>query len=356
MTRVVSVGTIRPSDLAAGKIMKRGTSPREISGASKGAATFDCVIVGDVMMDVILRCESEIVDSLIMDGTNYFSESKITPGGSGNVAVAIAKLGGRVAFVGKAGNDPYGRAYSDDLTSARVATRITVDPRMSTGLAVCLVEPSGSRTMLVSRGANDYLTKNEVTNALKKMGRPRFIYLPGYSLNASPQREAILHAARLGHEQQSRVVFDPGASNLVREHPDVFQEAVDRSDILCANLDEARVLAGKVEVNRYAARLSRKGKLVVVKTGVEGCLLASDGEITRIPGVRTRAVDTTGAGDAFLGAFLYSMSRDVGPVTSARFANWFASRTTEKLGPRNYPGRNEARHSLLSLQRKTMPS
>ncbi len=356
MARVVSVGTISPSDLGAEKIMKSGTKPREVSGASKSAATLDCVIVGDVMVDIILRCETEIVDSLMIDGTNYFSESKITPGGSGNVAVAIAKLGGRVAFVGKAGNDLYGRAYLDDLTTGRVTTRITIDPRMSTGLAVCLVEPSGSRTMLVSRGANDHLTKNEVTNALKNMGRPRFIYLPGYSLSASPQREAVLHAARLGHERQSRVVFDPGASNLVREHPAVFQEAVDRSDILCANLDEARVLAGKVEVNRYAAQLSRNGKLVIVKKGREGCVLASEGEITRIPGERTRAVDTTGAGDAFLGALLYSMSRHFGSVTSARFANWFASRTTEKLGPRNYPGRSEARHHLLSLRRKTMPS
>ena len=346
------MGRIGPADLAAGKIMRTGTSPPEISWDLKSTTSFDCVIVGDVMMDIILRCESEIVDSLMIDGTNYFSESKITPGGSGNVAVAIAKLGGRVAFVGKAGNDPYGRAYLEDLISGRVTTRITVDPRMSTGLAVCLVEPSGSRTMLVSRGANDHLTKKEVTNALRKMGRSRFIYLPGYSLNASPQREAVLHAARLGHEQQSRVVCDPGASNLIREHPEVFQEAVDRSDIICANFDETRVLAGRVEVNRYAAQLSQKGKLVVVKKGREGCLLASEGQIARIPGERTRTVDTTGAGDAFLGALLYCMSRDLDPVSSAKFANWFASRTTEKLGPRNFPRKRQSRHRFLSLWRK----
>jgi len=184
------------------------------------------------------------------------------------------------------------------------------------------------------------------------MGRSRFIYLPGYSLNASPQREAVLHAARLGHEQQSRVVFDPGASNLIREHPEVFQEAVDRSDILCANFDETRVLAGRVEVNRYAAQLSQKGKLVVVKKGREGCLLASEGQIARIQGERTRTVDTTGAGDAFLGALLYCMSRDLDPVSSAKFANWFASRTTEKLGPRNFPRKRQSRHRFLSLWRK----
>ena len=102
----------------------------------------DCTVVGDVMMDVVMRSDSSIVGALRIDGTNYFSEAKITPGGSGNVAAAVSWLGGRVAFIGKSGNDTYGRFYREGLESNNVISRIEIDSLVPTGLAVCLVAKS----------------------------------------------------------------------------------------------------------------------------------------------------------------------------------------------------------------------
>jgi len=101
-------------------------------------------------------------------------------------------------------------------------------------------------------------------------------------------------------------------------------------------------------------QLSRKHKLVVVKTGSQGCLLAMEGKLSSLVGVKANCVDTTGAGDAFLGALLYSLSIDLDFGDSASFANWFAARKTEGLGPRQFPGREDARLFLKSLREKRL--
>ncbi len=314
----------------------------------------DCIVIGDVMMDLLLRSDQKIVNSLKVDGTNYFAESLIAPGGSGNVAAAISHLGGRVALVGKAGNDAYGRSYFQDLQSLGVIPRLEFDPSIGTGLAVSLVEPGGHRTMLVSRGANDKLAPEEVRKHLTQLGPSKFIYLSGYSLLNPPQRDAILESAMLGREAKSRVVFDPGSANLIKGLPDVFEKTLDSCDILCANLEESKVFADGLDVSEYLRLLSRKGKSVVVKTGSQGCLIAAQGEFSAIPGVAANAIDTTGAGDCFLGALLYCLSAEFELAEAASFANWFASRKTEGLGPRHFSSKEESGMLLKSLREKKL--
>lgn len=315
------------------------------------AKVFDCIVVGDVMIDVVLRSESRI-KSLNLEGTNYFSECRVVNGGSGNLSAAISALGGRTAFIGKAGDDYNARLYQKDLSSLRVPSGLEFDSVESTGLAICLVEPGGRRTMLVCRGANDRLTPEEVNKSLQRFLPSRFVYISGYSLANSPQREAVLRAALVGQKTGSKVVFDPGSSNLIRDNPAVFKDMVEKCDLLCSNLQEATALARGRGIREYASLLSRTGKVVLVKLGPRGCLVASGGKILKVPGVPATTVDTTGAGDAFLGAFLYCISHRHTMTTSAAFGNWFASKKTEGLGPRHFPSRRTAMQYLAILRRK----
>lgn len=315
-----------------------------------GLSLLDCIVVGDVMMDVVLKSDRKIVNALKLEGTNYFASSQIVPGGSGNIAAAISHLGGKTALVGKVGRDAYGRAHLQDLESRGIVAGLEFDESVSTGLTVSLVEPEGHRTMLVSRGANDNLTVQEVASHLRELGHAKFLYVSGYSLGSRPQRDAVQEAARLGRELGMRVVFDPGSANLVKSLREVFERAIESCDILCANAEEAEVLADGWKISEYLKLLSRKDKLVVVKTGPEGCLIALGGKLSSLPGVRAKCVDTTGAGDAFLGALLYSLSSDIDLTDSASFANWFAARKTEGLGPRHFPSVEEAGSFLKSIQ------
>jgi sugar/nucleoside kinase (ribokinase family) len=306
------------------------------------------------MMDVVLKSDRKIVNALKIEGTNYFASSEIIPGGSGNVAAAISHLGGKTAFVGKAGQDAYGKAYLDDLENRGIVARMEFDGSLSTGLAVSLVEPEGHRTMLVSRGANDNLTEQEVVSNLRALGPSKFLYLPGYSLVRSTQRDAVQEAARLGRELGIRVAFDPGSANLIKGLREVFDDAIKFCDILCANTEETQALAEGEEISEYMRLLSHKSKLVVVKRGAHGCLLAAEGKLSSLPGIQANCVDTTGAGDAFLGALLYSLSIDLELTDSASFANWFAARKTEGLGPRHFPSREDARLFLKGLREKAL--
>jgi sugar/nucleoside kinase (ribokinase family) len=300
------------------------------------------------MVDVILRSDRRILTGLNIDGTNYFTESHIEPGGSGNIAAAISHLGGRAALIGKAGDDVYGRAYVEDLQRLGIATKVILDPDADTGVVISLVEPGGHRTMLVTRGANDRLRPYETKKCLKELGAAKFLYFSGYSLLNSPQRESVLEAAKIGRGQTVTIVFDVASSNLVRSHPEVFRKAVDSCDILCANLDEAKALARKSDFSEYAQTQSKKGKIVIVKMGPLGCLIARNGKTTKVSGFEVKPVDTTGAGDAFLGGLLYSTSRGINLEKAASFGNWFASGITVSLGPRHFPSKAD---SLAFLNR-----
>jgi sugar/nucleoside kinase (ribokinase family) len=123
-----------------------------------------------------------------------------------------------------------------------------------------------------------------------------------------------------------------------------FAEAVKLSHFLCANLDEATILAGTVSVPEYARRESKNGRLIIVKMGARGCLVAKDGKTIEIPGFNVNAVDTTGAGDAFLGSVLYGLARGITVEKSALFANWFASHITSGIGARHF-----RLHNMLQL-------
>jgi sugar/nucleoside kinase (ribokinase family) len=312
----------------------------------------DFIVVGDVMMDVVLKSDRKIVNALKVGGTNYFVSSQIVPGGCGNIGAAISHLGGKTALIGKAGQDAYGRVYLQDLESRGIVARLEFDRSVSTGLAVSLVEPEGHRTMLVSRGANDNLTMQEVASHLRELGHAEFLYVSGYSLVSCPQRDAVQEAVRLGRDLGMRIAFDPGSANLIRSFREVFEQVVESCDILCANAEEAEVLADGLKISEYVRLLSRKDKLVVVKTGSKGCLVVVGGKLSSLPGVEANCVDTTGAGDAFLGALLYSLSIDLDLTDSASFANWFAARKTEGLGPRHFPSREDAGSILRSIRDK----
>lgn len=300
------------------------------------------------MMDVILKSDQRMVNTLEVGGTNYFHSSRIVPGGSGNVAATLSHLGAKVALIGKAGHDVYGRAYIQDLESLNILPAIEFDDSASTGITVSMVEPDGHRTMLVSRGANDNLTPQELKKHLLHLGPAKFVYVSGYSLLNLPQRDAILEAGRIGRESGSQIVFDPGSSNLIKGLTDVFKEAIGSCDVLCANLLESRMLADGLDEAEYAKLLSRAGKKVIIKTGRDGCLVSTSGKIWRVPGFPAAAIDTTGAGDAFLGALLYCLNLDRDLTHAASFANWFAARKIEGLGPRHFPSREDSDALLKS--------
>ena len=301
---------------------------------------FDCTVIGDVILDVFVEKARPQI-SRLRRGTSYCGSAKIDFGGAGNVASGLSVLGGNVLFIGKAGDDLWGKVYELDLATNNVTTNIFFAKGISTGLAFVTAEKEGERSFRVFRGANDELQAAEVNLSAKLLRRSEYLYFSGYSLVSNPQKEAILHAINIARRHGVKVVFDPGAHNLIKSDFELFKRLLDICDVFCPNLEEAKAITKTNRLETAIKKLQRKDKLTALKCGEDGCILIKEDELFKIKGFRVDRLDTTGAGDAFAAALIYGLLKNLPPRETGRLANWFAAYTVKSMGARTFASKRE---------------
>lgn len=316
--------------------------------------SLDCTVVGDIFMDLVVHVDREW-GQLNYGGTSYSDFSKIEFGGSGNVAVGLSLLGAKVSLVGKAGNDLFGKLYIENLKKNKVIPRVFFDKRSQTGSVLVFVHNQKERSFIVFRGANDSLSVSEIEKTDKLIRRSRYVHFTGYSLINNPQRNAILHAIELSRKYNRKIVFDPGAHNIIRQEPKLFKRILDFCDIFIPNLDEAFAITDTKNLEDAIDRLRDRVPLVALKCAKDGCILISHRDILRIPVSKVNCIDPTGAGDAFAAALIYGISNGLSLNVTGRLANWFASQVTTKNGARSYPSQTKAKNFLEGEMTKLKP-
>lgn len=305
---------------------------------------FDCAIIGDIFYDVNLKLD----DELVKDGVSYCKELKFLPGGAGNLAVALSKLGLKVCLIGKAGKDEFGRLYVEDLKTNVVEPFVFYDNTFATGIAISQVDHSGERSFIVYRGANNKLNRYEVSNTLQAIDY-KYLYISGYSLVENPQADAIVYAAKLANAKGKKIIFDPNAFNLVYSRRECFNELIKLSDIICPNADEVSAFTDKKNINEAIVEFCKLTKSAFIKLGKKGCVLIHNNKIVYVPGFSCHIVDSTGAGDAFTSAVIYGLATKLKYKEIAYFANWFASKKVQSLGARSFPSILEINNFFQSL-------
>ncbi len=308
----------------------------------------DCTVVGDVFLDVILKLKSDKV-SFCSGGTSYIDFARAVLGGSGNIATGLSALGGKAAFVGKAGDDFYGKLYVQDLKRKRVVPRIFFDQDCPTGLLIALVTDGKQRSFLVFRGANDKLSKGEIDKETRLFQRSRCVYFTGYSLINDPQQSAVLRGVELARKFKTKIVFDPGAYNIVGSRRKIFLELLDLCDVLSLNLEEAQAITKAVNIEEIISRLRDKVPLTALKCGVHGCILSTAENIVKVPSLKVRALDPTGAGDAFTAALIYGLTHKLSLESTGKLANWFAAKVVASIGARGFPSKSKSDVFLKTL-------
>jgi len=303
---------------------------------------FDCIVIGDVMFDVYFGNFADRIHFL-KGGTSYCDFAKIDFGGAGNVASGLALLGGKTAFIGKAGNDCWGRLYEENLKTKGVTTRIFYQNGIFTGLDLVGLEQDGERSFCVFRGANDTLSEHDVDNSIDLIKSSEYLYFSGYSLANEPQRTAIMKAAKTAKEHKTKIVFDPGAHNLIRKEPRLFANALDLSDVFLPNLDEASEITCTTNKDDIINALKNRAPLTAMKCGKAGCTLFNKKETIQVPAFKAKCVDSTGAGDAFAAALIFGLANNFPLKSVGQLANWFASQVTTRIGARNFPSTTEIR-------------
>lgn len=247
------------------------------------------------------------------------------PGGKGaNQAVAARRLGCEVCMIGKIGSDNLGEAAIVNLQHEGIDIRKVKRIDGPTGLAVINVNSQGENNIVVSPGAN--LVWDETDDELREL-------LTGYSI-VLLQQEIPLHV----NERILKIAKENDAFTVLNAAP--VDKSIIKSlhlvDLLIVNEIELSVLSG-VEITGYSAmeealrKLAVLCKKIIVTLGKDGCALW-DQKFSRIPAYHVTAVDTTAAGDAFVGAVVSALSEGNALTKAARWASAAGALTVTKLG------------------------
>ncbi|WP_145874994.1 carbohydrate kinase family protein [Streptomyces sp. BK340] len=290
------------------------------------------LVVGDVVTDVVARHRGPLAT-----GTDTAAAIRTLPGGAGaNVACWAAHTGCvDVRLLGRVGADA-AEWHERELLAAGVRPRLVVDREATTGTVICLVDTGASaeRTFLTDSGASLRLEPADWSDALLD-GVAR-LHLSGYLLFSEPSRALAEVALAAARGRGVPVSLDPASAGFLLEFGvDRFLAFTEGLDVLLPSRDEACLLTGLPEPADAAAKLSRLVPLVVAKSGVAGALVARSGAVTaRVPAVPANPLDTTGAGDAFTGAFLAALLTGMDPEEAAAQGCRAGARAVERVGGR----------------------
>ena len=253
---------------------------------------------------------------------------KMAGGASANVAVGIARLGTRAAFVGSVGDDPFGHFLTGQLQRANVdISGVSFDPRRKTRLAFVSLTASGDRDFEFweNNPADEHL---EVTGRLlNTLKAATIVHISSFMLLKEPARSTIFRITGALKRAATLVSFDPNLRMSLWKSPAearrILRMIVKHASILRLNELEAAFLTGKKTVAESARALRAEGPvLVVITRGARGCYFQTEGDSGSLPGFKVRAVDTTGCGDAFLAGLLHGLVERTGNLSSiCRFAN-----------------------------------
>jgi len=291
------------------------------------------VVVGSLNMDIVVAVPRHPRPGETIIGADSFR----TPGGKGaNQAAAAARLGQRVAMVGRVGEDDAGRTLRAALNDYGVDYAAVVETTETpTGIALITVDPNGENIIVVSSGANARVGAADVKAAAPLVERAAVVLL-----QLEIPLEASIEAATLA---TGTVILNPAPAPTDR----LPLELLAAVDVLVPNRSELAELAGVPAPGSLAAveRLARSiegPRAVVVTLGAEGALLVERGSSTHVAAPTVEAVDTTGAGDCFCGALADALARETPLEDAVRFAVRAAAVSTTRPGAQAaMPGRDE---------------
>jgi len=271
-------------------------------------------------------------------------------GGKGaNQAVAAARAGAGVAFVGRVGADEFGRATVEGLRAEGIDTAfVRVDEHAPSGVALIMVDGRGENLIAVAPGANALLSPEDVNAAAPAIASAMVLLLQlEVPLPAAKAAVELARKARSGPQ----VVLNPAPAPA----PDALEGILERVDCLTPNRGEAARLLGldgDADPEQMARGLLTGGVGAVVMTlGAEGACVCNGTNCARVPAVPVEAVDTVGAGDCFAGALAAALSEGMSLLEATRFATCAAALSVQRPGAQpSMPTRAEIETLLAENQ------
>lgn len=317
---------------------------REAQADSAAAAAV--VVVGSCMTDMVSLTTRLPKAGETIHGHKFF----IGFGGKGaNQCIQAARLGAKTAMICKVGKDSFGNDYLENFKKNNVCTDFVGQTgEAATGAASIIVNSEGQNAIVIVAGANLLLDSKDLERASGAISGSKVVVC---QLEITPS--ISLEALKLAHASRVKTIFNP-APAIADLDPGFYTH----TDVFCCNESEAEILTG-VSVNspkdaeEAATVLLKRGcKLVIVTLGVDGCVLlsAEDSSPKHVPAEKVKAVDTTGAGDSFVGALAFYMAYypDLGMEEMIKRSSSIASVSVQAAGTQSsYPFKKDLAQDLF---------
>lgn len=308
---------------------------------TEGAVTvsaFDIAAFGEILIDFTYHGRNE-------KGQRLFAQN---PGGApANMLVAAGKLGARTAFLGKAGDDIHGRFLKEALEQESIDTRgFLLDKDFFTTLAFVDLDEKGERSFSFARkpGADAKMEIEDLHTGV--LENSRIFHVGSVSLTDEPSRSATLYALKKTKKKGSHISYDPNYRSSLWKSEDrakmEMRSLISYADVMKISDEETSLLTDADTPEEAAEILCSQGvKIVVVTLGAKGAYVRNQDGGLYVPGFPSKVVDTTGAGDAFWGGFLYKICeirKNPEEITleeaaeCTKFANAVASLCVESKG------------------------
>ena len=304
------------------------------------------LVVGSINADLVVRLPHLPTPGETVAGARTDRHG----GGKGaNQAVAAARLGGDVRFVGAVGDDDVGDELVRELASEGIdVSALRRVPETASGIAVILVDDAGENEIAVALGANDALGETDVAAAFggARPGPRDVCLVGGFEIPDGAIAATLKHA----RDARSRIVISPAPARAIGD--DVRAAVFSSRGVLIANEGEAAALSG-VEDPEDAGRAlaTRMRAPVVVTLGDRGLLVADASGVTRLPAFTVDVIDTTGAGDTLAGALAAELARGLDVRESLRYAQAAAALSVTVAGARGSPTRASVESFLAEAAR-----
>ncbi len=283
------------------------------------------VVVGSANIDL-----TTFTDAFPRPGETIFARDfHLGFGGKGaNQAIAAKLCGARVSMVARIGDDLFGPATLHNFQTRGIETgHVRVTPGVSSGVAPIFVDESGQNRILVVQGANGRLSPEDIEAAGELLRSADCIVL-----QLEIPLETVVHTLRFARRQRIRAILNPAPAQVLPE------AALANADYVIPNEIEAEILAGlpagsAEEAQACAAHLIWRGSSrVIITLGANGAVYADSRGARHFPPHRVTPVDTTGAGDAFIGAFATFLAGGSSEAEAIDRANVYAALSTLSRG------------------------
>jgi len=286
-------------------------------------------VVGSAMMDLTAYAQILPEPGQTLAGQHFTTGF----GGKGaNQAVMAAHCGAEVHFIGKLGEDVFGGSILDNFMKVGINTDYVERSKTPTGVAHIWVDGKGENRIIIIPGANHEIEIEKAVDAINSIKDLSIVVA-----QCEIKQEVTLNAFRAAKARGCTTILNPAP------YQEISPELLELCDWIIPNETEFRELSGQLPTSDEILKSFRPGKNSVITLGSQGAVyISADGQLTKVSAPKVTAIDTTGAGDAFVGAFAYSLASGSDPVSAMTLGIKVASFSVTRKGAQSsYPDQAE---------------